>query len=105
VVQLPHGNYIEKKILHKIQIMALWLTPAILSTREAELRRFQVSSGKKFMSKVDMGIKHEALSSNPSTAKKIKSSRALVADACNSSASGGRDQEALSSKPARANSS
>jgi hypothetical protein len=28
-----------------------------------------------------------------------------VADACNSSASGGRDQEALSSKPARANSS
>jgi hypothetical protein len=44
--------------------------------------------------------KHEALSSNPTTGKKKVKSWALVAQACNPSYSGGRDQEDRGLKPA-----
>jgi hypothetical protein len=84
------------------------LTPILLATQEAEIRRITVQRqpraggvaqgvGPEFKSQYHEKQKKER--------KKMKHIQVLIAQACNPSNSGSRDQEDHSSKAAQANSS
>jgi hypothetical protein len=96
------------------------LTPVILATQDAEIRRIPVGgqqgqivyktlSQKPIPKRAGRVVQGESSEFKPQNHKKIKikknNSWALVAHACDPSYSGGRDQEDCCSKPAWANSS